>query len=458
MSQKKNRFSWKVCCIALLLLWTTGCEVSKKPPTTVLKKIQQEKTLVVLTRNTSTTYYEAQEGLAGFEHDLVIAFAQSLGVTVKFEILDSVSEVLQAIREGKGDLAAAGLTRTEQRQKQYLFGPDYYAVQQQVVCHRDTKLPKNIADLPNFQIHIIKDSSYEERLKELKLEIPDLKWNLVDDVPTELLLEKVWKKELECVVADSNIVAINRRYYPELAVAFPITEEQPLAWVLQTGGESLKKELTQWLRQYEKERHLVALKDRYYSYLAIFDYVDIRAYHKKIAQRLPALLPTFKKAANRYKLSWTLLAAQAYQESHWNRRAKSPTGVRGLMMLTRKTAKQVGIKNRLNATQSIMGGAKYFSKLLSRIPASVEGSDRFWFALAAYNVGMGHVYDARTLAERFGKDKDKWHDLKTILPLLSQPKYYKTLKRGYARGSEPVRYVQRIREFHDILIANAISE
>ena len=456
--EKDPPIPWKSCLIALIVLLVTGCEIPRKPkPPTVLETIRKEKVLVVLTRNTSTTYYEAPEGLAGFEYDLAVAFGKYLGIKVRFEVLDSVSEVLQAMREGRGDIAAAGLTRTKQREKQYLFGPDYYTVQQQVVCRRGAKIPKNITDLPNFQISIIKDSSYEERLKELKLEIAELRWEIVEDMPTEMLLERVWKKELECVVADSNIVAINRRYFPELLVAFPITEEQPLAWIIRSGGEDLKKEITQWLNQYKQNQQMTALKDRYYSYLDIFDYVDIRTFHNSLTKRLPAFLPIFKKAADQYNIPWMLLASQAYQESHWNKKAKSPTGVRGVMMLTRKTAKQLGIKNRLNPVQSIMGGANYFSQLLRRVPEKVEGNDRYWFALAAYNVGMGHMYDAQTLASRFGKDPHKWHDLKTVLPLLSQPKYYKTLKRGYARGSEPVRYVQRIREFHDILSANADS-
>ncbi|MBF0277650.1 MAG: membrane-bound lytic murein transglycosylase MltF [SAR324 cluster bacterium] len=443
------------CLAAVAVSFFFGCEIPKKPsPPTLLETILQKKKLVVLTHNSSTTYYENQDRFVGFERDLVTDFAKYLGVQAQFLVLDGVSEVLQAMREGKGDIAAAGLTRTEKREKTYLFGPDYYTVQQQVVCRRGAKIPKNLADLPNFQISIIKDSSYEERLKELKLEIPDLNWTLVDDMPTEMLLEKVWEKEIECVVADSNIVAINRRYFPELEIAFPISEEQPLAWIIREGGEGLKKEVEEWLKKYEHDRHLAALQSRYYSYLAIFDYVDIRTFHKRLSTHLPKLLPTFKKAAKKYNIPWTLLASQAYQESHWNRRAKSPTGVRGLMMLTLKTAKQVGVKNRLNASESIMGGAKYFSQLLKRIPENVEGPDRLWYALAAYNVGMGHLYDARTLAKRFGKNPNKWHDLKTILPLLSQRKYYRTLKRGYARGSEPVRYVQRIREFHDILKAN----
>ena len=156
-------------------------------------------------------------------------------------------------------------------------------------------------------------------------------------------------------------------------------------------------------------------------------------------------------AGKKYDIPWTLLAAQSYQESHWDRLAKSPTGVRGLMMLTQRTAKEMGIQYRTNAKQSIYGGAKYYASLYKRIPESVKGLDRYKFAFAAYNVGMGHLYDARALAKKQGKDENSWKDIKSVLPLLSKRKYYKHLKHGYARGQEPVNYVDAIYEYHSIL-------
>ena len=149
----------------------------------------------------------------------------------------------------------------------------------------------------------------------------------------------------------------------------------------------------------------------------------------------------------------TLLAAQAYQESHWNRRAKSPTGVRGIMMLTLTTAKEMGVESRLDAAQSIMGGAKYLYQQQKRIPESVTGQDRWWQALAAYNVGMGHLNDARMLARKLDLDPDNWLELRGVLPLLSQKKYYSELKYGRARGTEPVTYVNRVRNYQNILHA-----
>jgi membrane-bound lytic murein transglycosylase F len=178
---------------------------------------------------------------------------------------------------------------------------------------------------------------------------------------------------------------------------------------------------------------------------------------------LPRYQDDFEKAAKTFGFDWRLLAAMGYQESHWNPRARSFTGVRGLMMLTQRTAEEMGIENRLDPAQSIRGGSKYVAGLRKRLDESVKEPDRTWMALAAYNVGFGHLEDARRLAEKMGKNPDLWIDVKDILPLLSQQRYYKQTRYGYARGQEPVTYVQNIRRYYDVLIWNeeqviAVSE
>ena len=142
----------------------------------------------------------------------------------------------------------------------------------------------------------------------------------------------------------------------------------------------------------------------------------------------------------------------SYQESHWNPRAVSPTGVRGLMMITLTTAKQLGVKNRMDPEQSINGGAKYFQKVFKRIPSEIPEPDRTWFTLAAYNIGWGHVEDARKITLTQGGDADRWVDVKERLPLLRQRKYYKSTRYGYARGDEPVQYVDNIRRYYETLV------
>lgn len=178
---------------------------------------------------------------------------------------------------------------------------------------------------------------------------------------------------------------------------------------------------------------------------------DRLLFRRHLKGRFPRYHEHFREAADKHGISWKLLAAQAYQESHWNWRAKSPTGVRGIMMLTRRTAASLGVKNRLDPVESIHGGARYLSRLERRLPSEIHRADRTLFALAAYNVGLGHVKDARVLARRQGMNPNRWRDLQSVLPLLSVKRYYKALPHGYARGHEPVRYVKHIREYRSLL-------
>ncbi|SCZ64988.1 membrane-bound lytic murein transglycosylase MltF [Thiohalomonas denitrificans] len=428
--------------IALLF----GCE---RPPD-LLETIRSDGKLIVVTRNAPTTYYEGRDGPEGYEYSLASALAESLDVEVEFRVRDSVNGVLSAVENGEAHLAAAGITRTESRNGRFRFGPGYFPVQQEVVCRRGEPLPKSPLELTEKTLRVAAGTSYLEQLTALQQQHPKLAWEADPGQGSEQLLYKVWKREIDCTVADSNIVAINRRYLPELLVAFPISEQQQLAWVLPENAESFAAYLHEWFREAEETGLMGRLYERYYGYAEIFDYVDMRVFMRRIESRLPRYEAMFREAAEHHQLPWTLLAAQAYQESHWNPRARSPTGVRGMMMLTLNTAKEVGVKSRLDPVQSIRGGAQYLSRMMKRLPESIQGKDRLWFALAAYNVGFAHLRDARTLAERLGRNPDRWVDLKEVLPLLAEKEHYRDLPYGYARGWEPVDYVQRIRDYRNV--------
>lgn len=433
--------------LAVFILLLNSC--SNKPDR--LEKILSKGELVVLTRNAATAFYESREGYLGVEFEMAKAFADSIGVTARFVIEDDISDLFMSMKNGYGDLAAAGLTNTQERSKTHLFGPTYQMVAQQLVCRRGGKRPGKFEDLIGLTINVPQSSSYIDQLVKVKEIHPELHWKEIKDTDTESLLEDVWLKKIDCTIADANIVAINRRYFPELSIRFDMTQPEPLAWVLPADADSLKDKIEDWFDAYVKSGQLDEVMHRYYGYIEHFDYVDARAYQRKIKSKLPRYKKIFKDAANHYNLDWTLLAAQAYQESHWDPKATSPTGVRGIMMITRTTAKELGIKNRLNVKASIMGGAYYLDKLRKRLPESVEEPDRTWLALAAYNVGMGHIWDARKLAKQLKKDPDLWQELSTVLPLLTKEKYHKHLKHGYARGWEPVHYVKNIRNYQDML-------
>ena len=436
------------CIVILYLLFSS----SSKPGMKELKKqINNKKKLTVLIRNSPSVYYEGVDGPTGFEYDLVKALADSLGMQLELKVYYSVNEVLDAINNGEGNLATAAITITKKRENKYEFSEPYQKVQQLVIYKRGNTPPDSLSDLVNFNILVSSNSSYDQRLKSLKVKYPDLTWETTDELSTEQILEKVSKGEVECTIADNSLFAINQRYFPRLEDAIPISEEQPLGFAINKKNKALQKYVNLWLEEFENKKQMAILRDRYYGHINIFDYVDIRTFHNRINTRLPKYEGLFKKAGNKNNIPWELLAAQAYQESHWDPKAKSPTGVRGIMMLTENTAKSLGVSNRMDAAESILGGAKYLKRLERIVPDEFKEDDKIYYSLAAYNVGMGHMKDARKLAEKLGFDTTTWKGLKKVLPLLSNKKYYKTLEYGYARGTEPVRYINRIQNYTEIL-------
>jgi len=444
----------KIAFFMLFALVLISC--SESDP--IINDIRCQGKLVVLTLNSPTTYYlGADDSLAGYEYDLSKALADSLNVEVEYKLFDNLEGLLKAIANEEGHIAAAGLTQTDERAELYLFGPNYKSVQQQVICHRKSRLPKDVNDLLMRSILIIADSSYQETLLELQKEHPELKWESTNELSAEQVLQKVEDKEVDCTVIDSNVFTLNRRYYPQLINAFPISEEQNLAWVLPPNAGYFKEYVDDWFVQTEKNSLLSIINERYYGYADIFDFYNNHVFLKRIKTRLPKYESDFRQVAEQYQIPWTLLAAQSYQESGWNAKARSHTGVRGLMMLTQRTAKAMGIKRRIDPLQSIQGGAKYLNKMLKRVPEDVASEDRIWFALTAYNIGFAHLLDARKLARDLGKNPGTWHDMRDVLPLLSQKKYYKKLKYGYARGSEPVKYIDRIRYYQDVLVNSLVQ-
>ena len=430
---------------------TTAADTTVAKSKRDLAAIQADGILRVAVRNAPTTWYIDRRALqAGPEFDLATAYAKHLGVALEWVERDTVAGVLQAVTTGKADLAASGLTATPQRAERFAFGPSYRAISEQVVCHRDGPRAKSLDDLSKVSLTVAKDSSYAETLAALQAEQAALRFK-TDDVGTEALLRRVWNGKLDCTVADSNIVAINRRYFPELVTDLELANDKSLVWMMASDADALQQSITNWADSLAAKNTLAAIEQRYYAPHTEFDFVDMRAFVRRIDERYPKYDSLFDEAGDSHGVDPVLLAAQGYQESHWDADAKSPTGVRGIMMLTRNTAKSLGVDDRLDPEQSIEGGAKYLAKMKTRFSDEVTEPDLTYLALAAYHVGRAHLHDAQKLARARGLSPHAWEDIRQVLPLLSDKSVYPTLKYGYARGHEPVRYVERIQNYEDVL-------
>jgi membrane-bound lytic murein transglycosylase F len=418
-----------------------------------LSEIQERGELRVLTRYGLTSYYIQGEQQAGFEYDLAQRFAEKLGVKLKIIIPNSLSEMLRMIREGQADIAAAGLTVTEPRKESLRFGPVYHEVTQQLVYKPSQNRPKTLMDIQAGQIEVVAESSHVEQLEALKEEIPALSWQENTELDNAGLLDLVQLELIDYTVMDSNEMSANQTLYPELRVAFDISEPQPLGWAMpRSDDDSLYLAILDFFEEMEDSGELDKLIEHYYGHIRRFDYVDTRAFHRRIQTHLPLYRNMFEQAEAGYGFDWELLAAMSYQESHWNPNAVSSTGVKGLMMITLATATDMGISDRENPAQSIRAGTAYLKSLYERLPDGIKEPDRIWFALAAYNIGLGHLEDARVLAQKAGKDPNAWSDVSETLPLLSKQKWFSQTRYGYARGGEPVRYVENIRRYMNILL------
>ena len=441
-----------------LLLITLSLLIACDDAQPHLEEIRERGELRVLTRYGPTTYYVKDNQLVGFEYELAQRFAEHLNVKLKIIVPDNLGDILRLIENGKADMAAAGLSITPKRKDRFQFGPVYQEVTQQLVYRNGNKKPKNITYLFNGQLEVVANSSHVEQLKSYKEDIPDLTWTENEELDSSGLLELVQLQMIDYTIADSNDLAANQTVFPELRVAFDLSEPESLAWAMSLSEDgSLFKQMLIFFDKMEESGDLDRLIEKYYGHIRRFDYIDTRSLYRRIQTDLPKYETLFKEAANKFGFDWRLLAAMSYQESHWDPQAVSSTGVKGLMMLTQSTAKQMKIDNREDPAQSIYAGAGYLASILSRLPERISEPDKIWMAIAAYNVGLGHLEDARVLTEGNGKNPDLWPDVKEHLPLLAKKKWYEKTRYGYARGGEPVRYIENIRRYYDILLQDKVG-
>lgn len=436
-----------------LLLTASSALLVRSTPPTILEKVLESGELRVVSSNGPTTYYEGPNGLTGFEYSLVKGFADSLGLKLVLDNNTDTNAMLDGVVSGQYQLAAAGLTAQESRGKAVTFATPFMQLTQQLVYNSRLKQPASIKDLADKDVLILASESHTARVKALKTTFPQLQWREVVDAEMIDLLEMVNKGEADYAIVDSTVYLLNRYSYPKAELAFDVSDPQPVAWAFpQSSDTTLFDEAQKYLQSIKADGTLARVTEEFFDrHIEEVTSGEAMAFTYLLEQRLPQWEEHMRTAAAEFNLDWQLLAAISYQESHWLPDAVSHTGVKGLMMLTKNTARAMGISDRKDPKQSIYGGAKYLSILFERLPKRIQGEDRFNMALAAYNQGLGHLEDARVLTERMGGDPTKWDDVRKYMPLLSKQQYYSRAKHGYMRGWEPVKFVDNVRNYHKII-------
>ena len=421
-------------------------------PPSLLQQIVRSGELRVVTRNSPATFYDAHDEPRGIEYELARGYADRLGIGLKIYSARQFWQLFPDVINGTAHIGAAGLTITDARQEIVDFGPTYQDVEQQIIYRRGTKRPHQISDMLGGRIEVIEGSSHVGLLERERNTLPELTWTSNPRLSTEESVRRVARGDVDYTIIDSNAFQLLRHHYPEARVAFSLGPVNKLAWVLSKESPALRESVAAYFAEIQSTGELQEILDRNYFASREFDYVGSRAFVRHLDTRLPAFKEMFQEAALDTDIDWRLLAAIAYQESHWDPNAVSPTGVRGIMMLTEHTAQMINIDDRRDPQQSIRGGAQYLRRILKKIPERIPNPDRLWLAMAAYNIGFGHVEDSRIITEIQGGNPDRWDEVRERLPLLSEEDWYSRVRRGYAPGSVPVRYVDNVRRYYEMLL------
>ncbi|WP_447957192.1 membrane-bound lytic murein transglycosylase MltF [Vreelandella sp. EE7] len=435
----------------LSIVWLVMVPVTAgKTPQEHLNRVLEKDFITAHTRTTPTTYYEGRQGPTGFEYELVHAFAEHLGVSLNLDARHAPEEVLDAVRE-RGDIGTSALPLSPSTPGIH-YTRAIIDMQPLVVYRRGLYAINTPQDLVGLEVGTLRATGTERTLQTLEDSVPGLEWQVLDESEIAELLASVESGKLDAAVIFDHQFRVNRLFFPNVERGFAIGEPLSLAWALPAGqGLGLLDAANRFLDEQRENGVLDRLIDRYFGHDDYLEYVGTRTFLGHLDERLPEFAPLFKRAAETTGFDWKLLAAVGYQESHWDPEAVSPTGVRGVMMLTHPTASDMGVQNRRDPAQSIDGGARYLRSLEERLPDDITGEDRLYMAMAAYNVGLGHLYDARDITRRRGGDPGLWADVRESLPLLQQRRWHSQTRYGYARGGEPVIYVRNIRRYYEML-------
>ncbi|WP_454904892.1 membrane-bound lytic murein transglycosylase MltF [Aggregatibacter sp.] len=412
--------------------------------------IQSRGKLIVGTINNPISYFINAEGQSGLEYELSKAFADYLDVELEIKSLNNNEALFTALNEHVIDIAAANLFYHPNKVEHFQLGPSYYSASWQIAYRKGENRPRSLAQI-NGQLVIPDNAELEHILKEAKSKNPPLTWTVNKKQTQEELLLQVADGKIDYTIANSLDISAAQHIKPQIAVAFDLTDEMSVHWYLANNASNeLQSALLDFMNGAIDSGLIANIEEKYFSHFRDFDYVDAKSYLNAIETILPKFEPLFTK--HKGNLDWRLLAAIAYQESHWNPDATSPTGVRGIMMLTKDTAEHMKIQDRTDPEQSIKAGSEYLHWLLEQMPTSINDEERIWFALAAYNMGLGHLLDARRLTKNLGGNPDNWLDVKKNLPLLAEKRYYSNLKYGYARGYEAFQYIENIRRYMNSIV------
>lgn len=402
----------------------------------------------------------------GFEHDLLVQLASEAKLSLAIVPVASANELATKLVGGEAHLGIGGLYRPAEPKPPLAvdgtpmplaWTQGFYDVEPVIVYSRDGFRPKGWKDLAGARVAYLPATGLDGEVARLAGAHPEVRFEPVKLPAADALIARVSEGHVDYALVSSLQAAVARNVHLDFDVAFAAGPKLTLAWLVPAGDEKLRQRADAFFARARKSGLIARLAHRYFEHAGEVQRIDAGVFQDRIKSVLPGYRKLFFEAQEAFGIEWRLLAAVAYQESQWEPLATSESGVRGFMQLTEETARHLGVSDRLDPRASTLGAARYLRDLKARLPERIPEPDRTWLALAAFNIGHGHLEDARVLAQRQKLDPDQWQDVKQALPLLALPEHYEKAKLGYARGGMPVAFVDRVRGYYDILLRHEAS-
>ncbi len=389
----------------------------------------------------------------GLEYDLSQRFAERLGVEVEYIVVPSIDAAYDALEENRADLAAAGLQIDPQRQRRFRYGPPYLTVSRKLLHATDRAAPETLGDLAGQTVVLPAGSASRHWLEREMQRDRRLHIDIREETDKVSILQGIREGRIDYALTLSHIALLTHKLSDDVAIGPTVGPPVSLAWAFsRQADDSLYRIAQRFFTDTRHDLQLKALVDRHYAQFERLDESLSRRFLSDLRDKAAPYLDTFRQAGRQYGIDWRLLAAVAYQESKWQPDAVSHQGAYGLMQITLPTARGLGLSDPTDPVANILSGAKYIDQLRDQVPEQALEPDRTYLALAAYNVGIGHLSDALELTRDQGGSPEQWNDVRGRLLQLADPAVYRDMRYGYARGSETVNYVENIRAFHDLMI------
>lgn len=384
-----------------------------------LEQFIYKKQIVVKTKNFPEIILESKDELAGLQYEYILSYLTSRNLNADFE-MDPFNHDIEITYS------------FDVCDKCILINKDDLLLIKGISNDQDIEISNNF-DPIDFE-NII---SERYSLNYTDTNLDDIMYNLNSGL-------------IAYTIVTRSSYLFYKKYYPNLKVVKNL-DEINLIWKFRYDDGSIKRDVRRYLSSEKSKNFLQDLKSKYYSNDTITSHIfsGSRIFISDMTSRMTKYEPLFKLNSQKYNIDWKLLAAISYQESKWNNNAVSPTGVRGLMMLTKNTAKMLKV-NRLIPEESIDGASRYLNRLRDMFN-NYNDDMKIYLMLAAYNLGPGHIQDITNLADKNNIQFSEWNILKEYLLKLHKKKFYKNMKHGYARGWEAVQYVKNVKQYYDIL-------